>query len=74
MHDLCYTFPYLPLRPGSYFWRVFLLHVDELIDAWDCVPEMIVATEPLGHPRDEWAGVVNLPVEFNVASKDTQLT
>ena len=74
MHDLCYTFPYLPLRPGSYFWRVFLLHGDELIDAWDCLPEMIVATEPLGHPRDEWAGVVNLPVEFNVASKDTQLT
>ena len=73
LHDLCYTFPYLPVRPGSYLWRVSLYNGDELIDAWDCLPEMIVATEPLGHPRDEWAGVVNLPVEFNVAAKDTQL-
>ena len=73
VHDLCYTFPYLPLRPGSYLWRVSLYHDDELIDAWDCLPEMIVATEPLGHPRDEWAGVMNIPVEFSVAAKDIQL-
>jgi len=31
---------------------------------------MIVATEPLGHPRDEWAGMINVPVEINVQFKE----
>jgi len=68
-YDFCFDFPYLPLRPGSYFWRVSLYDAGDLIDAWDCVPPMIVATEPLGHPRDEWAGMINVPVEINVQFK-----
>jgi lipopolysaccharide transport system ATP-binding protein len=68
-YDFCYDFPYLPLRPGSYFWRVSLYDAGDLIDAWDCVPPMIVATEPLGHPRDEWAGMINVPVEISVRFK-----
>jgi lipopolysaccharide transport system ATP-binding protein len=68
-YDFCYDFPYLPLRPGSYFWRVSLYDAGDLIDAWDCVPPMIVATEPLGHPNDEWAGMINVPVEINVQFK-----
>jgi lipopolysaccharide transport system ATP-binding protein len=71
LHDLCYSFPYLPLRPGAYSWRVSLYDGGELVDAWDCLPEMIVATEPVGHPRDEWAGLVNVPMELNVTSKET---
>jgi ABC-type polysaccharide/polyol phosphate transport system ATPase subunit len=69
VHELCYSFPYLPLRPGSYSWRVSLSDGGQLVDAWDCLPEMIVATEPLGHPQDDWAGLVNLPMELTVASK-----
>ena len=68
-YDFCYEFPYLPLRPGSYAWRVSLYDAGDLIDAWDCVPPMIVATEPLGHPRDEWAGMINLPMEMKVQLK-----
>jgi ABC-type polysaccharide/polyol phosphate transport system ATPase subunit len=68
-HEFCYAFSYLPLRPGSYSWRVSLYDADELVDAWDCLPQMIVATEPLGHPRDEWAGVINLPMKINVEFK-----
>jgi len=64
--DFCYAFPFLPVRPGSYSWRVSLYDAGELIDAWDCMPPMIVATEPLAHPRDEWAGTLNLPMELNV--------
>jgi lipopolysaccharide transport system ATP-binding protein len=67
-HALTYKFAYLPLRPGSYFWRVSLYEGEEMLDAWDCMPEMVVATEPLGHPRDEWAGLVNLPMELHVAA------
>jgi lipopolysaccharide transport system ATP-binding protein len=65
-HDLRYTFPYLPLRPGAYTWRVSLYEDDELVDVWDCVPEMLVATDPLSHPSDEWAGLLNLPIELTV--------
>jgi homopolymeric O-antigen transport system ATP-binding protein len=73
-YDFCYEFPYLPLRPGSYSWRVSLYDAGDLIDAWDCIPPMIVATEPLGHPRDEWAGVINLPLEMKVLFKKRELT
>jgi len=73
VHELCYNFPYLPLRPGCYSWRVSLYDAGELVDAWDCLPEMIVATEPLGHPNDEWAGLVNLPVQMNIDSKEANM-
>jgi homopolymeric O-antigen transport system ATP-binding protein len=68
-HYFCYGFPYLPLRPGSYSWRVSLYDAGELIDAWDCLPRMIVATTPLAHPTDEWAGVLNLPAQFSYLSE-----
>jgi ABC-type polysaccharide/polyol phosphate transport system ATPase subunit len=68
-HHFCYGFPYLPLRPGSYSWRVSLYDAGELIDAWDCLPRMIVATAPLTHPTDEWAGVLNLPAQFSYLSE-----
>jgi lipopolysaccharide transport system ATP-binding protein len=68
-HEFAYAFPILPLRPGSYTWLVSLYDGTELLDSWDCVPEMILATEPIAHKRDEWAGVLNIPSEFSVLSK-----
>jgi lipopolysaccharide transport system ATP-binding protein len=68
-HEFSYTFPMLPLRPGSYTWLVSLYDEAELLDSWDCVPEMVVATEPLAHKRDEWAGVLNIPSDFRILSK-----
>jgi hypothetical protein len=73
-HKFSYSFAYLPLRPGSYSWRVSLYDAGDLIDAWDCIPAMLVATEPLAHPRDEWAGVLNLPSEFTFESQVEHLT
>jgi lipopolysaccharide transport system ATP-binding protein len=64
VYGFCHRFSSLPLRPGPYTWRVSLYDNDELVDAWDCLPEMVVATQPLGHPRDEWAGVLNVASEF----------
>jgi ABC-type polysaccharide/polyol phosphate transport system ATPase subunit len=61
-----YTFPTLPLRPGSYSWQVSLWENDQVIDLWDCVPEMIIATEVHQHPRDEWNGILNVPCRFAV--------
>ena len=65
-HYLFHRFPSLPLRPGWYFWRVSLFDESRLLDDWECVPRMIVNTIPLTHPRDEWAGVLNLPSEVEI--------
>jgi len=66
LHRISYTFPCLPLRPGPYFWQVSLWQEYELFDLWDCLPEMVVATPNLQHPRDEWSGVLNIPSEVHL--------
>ena len=68
-HELSHTFPMLPLRPGSYTWLAALYEEGELVDWWDCVPEMIVATEVHQHPLDEWSGVLNIPNTFDIDGK-----
>ena len=67
LHRISYSFPNLPLRPGPYFWQVSLWQDHELFDLWDCLPEMIVATPNLQHPRDEWTGVLNIPSEVRLS-------
>src|ERR1700688_4490656 len=66
IHDLRYTFPMLPLRPGPYTWQVSLYDEGEQLDAWDCSPEMIIATEGLQHSEDEWNGLLNVPSRFEI--------
>jgi lipopolysaccharide transport system ATP-binding protein len=63
-YQLVYVLPGLPLRPGPYVWRASLYDADGLVDVWDCMPDLIVCTEPLTHRRDEWAGILNVPYEF----------
>jgi lipopolysaccharide transport system ATP-binding protein len=65
-HELLYALPGLPLRPGVYWWHVSLSDEGTMLDLWHCVPEMIIATEPLGHPRDEWTGVLNVGCTLEV--------
>jgi lipopolysaccharide transport system ATP-binding protein len=65
-HDLCYTFPMLPLRPGPYSWRVSLYDEGQEVDAWDCLPEMVVAAKIHQHRSDEWNGIMNLPAQFQI--------
>jgi lipopolysaccharide transport system ATP-binding protein len=68
-HDFCYKFPMLPLRPGPYSWLVSLYDDLEEVDVWDCLPEMIVATEVHQHQFDNWNGVLNIPSEFSVLAR-----
>lgn len=68
-HDLCYTFPMLPLRPGPYSWQVSLYEDAECLDAWDCLPEMVVATETHQHQHDQWNGILNMPSRFEISSR-----
>jgi lipopolysaccharide transport system ATP-binding protein len=69
-HDFFYTFPMLPLRPGAYAWAVSLYDdgVEE-VDAWDCLPEMIVATKVHQHALDHWNGPLNFPVSFEISGR-----
>ena len=67
--QFCHTFPMLPLRPGLYTWLVALYQNGDPIDIWDCLPEMMVATENFQHPRDQWSGILNIPVGFEVESR-----
>jgi lipopolysaccharide transport system ATP-binding protein len=68
-HELDHTFPMLPLRPGPYTWQVSLYEGGQEVDNWECLPEMIVATETYQHPSDEWNGVLNLPARFAVRGR-----
>jgi len=64
--SLCHSLPSLPLRPGSYSWLVSLYDSSGMVDVWECSPEMLIATEPVTHPRDEWAGFLNLAGTFSI--------
>ena len=68
-YNLRYTFPMLPLRPGPYNWVVSLYEEGELLDLWDCVPDMVVATENYQHHRDEWNGILNIPTRFEIGDQ-----
>lgn len=66
IQEFVYTLPSLPLRPGVYYWQVNLYKEHRLVDFWNCVPEMIIGTEPITHPQDAWQGILNLPWKFYV--------
>jgi lipopolysaccharide transport system ATP-binding protein len=70
LHDLCYTFPTLPLKPGPYSWLVSLWDSAGVVDLWDCAPDMIIDTEDYQHHQDEWSGFLNVASQFEVCSRD----
>ena len=59
-----HTFPSLPLKPGGYQWQVSIWDSDEMLDLWDAIPEMTIATESNQHYLDEWNGPLNVPTSF----------
>lgn len=61
-----YTFPTIPLRPGSYTWAVTLYDQNKLIDNWYCEPPMTIETESYQPLSDEWTGILNLPSDLEV--------
>jgi lipopolysaccharide transport system ATP-binding protein len=66
LHELVYKFPVLPLKPGTYTWRVSFYDGHDLIDGGDMVPDLQVLAPTLQHPRDEWSGIMNLPMDFRI--------
>jgi lipopolysaccharide transport system ATP-binding protein len=69
--ELVYTLSSLPLRPGFYRWRVSLWDTEVgLIDDWEAIPELVVATVPLTHWIDNLSGILNIPWGLKVFSID----
>jgi lipopolysaccharide transport system ATP-binding protein len=66
VHVFSHSFPSIPLRPGAYQWQVSLWEAGEQLDLWDCLPEMVVATEDHQHHMDGWNGILNLPSRFTL--------
>jgi lipopolysaccharide transport system ATP-binding protein len=64
VHVFSHSFPSLPLRPGPYQWQVSLWDNGEMLDQWDCEPELTIATEVHQHYMDEWNGILNLTAGF----------
>jgi lipopolysaccharide transport system ATP-binding protein len=70
VHEFCHTFPMLPLKPGPYNWLATVYDDADLVDWWDCVPDMAVATESYQTNFDQWNGVLNMPTHFEVRVVD----
>ena len=73
VYDFMHQMEALPLKPGPYNWRVTLFNDQERVDMWDCMPELMIGTKPQAHPRDEWAGFLNVPSHFSVLSRDGEM-
>jgi hypothetical protein len=63
----------LPLKPGPYQWQVTLWEDSEMLDLWDCVPDMNIATETYQHNLDSWNGALNIPSNFALTTGRTAL-
>jgi Wzt C-terminal domain len=76
-HELTLRVPQLPLRPGVYtvlcslFNRGNNLTGGQPMDHWYATPPLVVDTVPLTHPQDHWAGVLNIPADFQAAQLAT---
>jgi lipopolysaccharide transport system ATP-binding protein len=71
-YEFVYQLESLPVRPGVYYWLVSLFDGGKRLDFWDCLPEMLVATEPLSEAADDWAGFLNLTCRTAIQS-DSQV-
>ena len=66
-HTLDVAVSQLPLQPRNY--RLSLALFDNgnnltggrLVEKWSAVPHLTLDVPPVGHPQDEWAGVLNVP-------------
>lgn len=73
--EITVRIPSLPLRPGAYnlacsiYNRGNNLSGGHLVEQWYGLPPLVVDTPPLSHPQDRWAGILNLPADFQVVAK-----
>jgi lipopolysaccharide transport system ATP-binding protein len=64
--EFVYDLATLPLKPGAYRWRIVLYDEFQCLEYWDCSPDFLIDTEPLGNLDEQYAGLLNLPSEFGI--------
>ena len=69
LHNLTYRLPSLPLQPGAYHWQVSIWDGGAMYDVWECMPEMIISTEPHAQLGEEYGGVLRLPWQFQLEKR-----
>jgi hypothetical protein len=63
--------------PGSYRLSFALfnngnnLTGGRLIEKWAAVPPLTLDVQPVSHPQDEWAGVLNVPATLTTSAAET---
>jgi hypothetical protein len=70
-YEFVHSLPGLPLQPGVYSWKVSIRDDQGLFEVWDCTPEVALCVQPVTHPRDEYAGILNVPSAFYVKSGES---
>ncbi len=60
VYEFVYDLAVLPVKPGAYRWRFVLCDEFKVLEFWDCSPDFLIDTEPLGHLDEQWAGILNL--------------
>ena len=68
IHDLRYTFPFLPLCPRTYNWQLSLWDGEKNLDMWEALPDLVVASPNFQHQKDEWNGYLNVPSTLKISS------
>jgi ABC-type polysaccharide/polyol phosphate transport system ATPase subunit len=72
--EVALRLPSLPLKPGGYVMSCSIynhgnnLTGGHLVEQWAALPPLIIDTKPVGHPQDRWAGVLNIPGNFQVVT------
>ncbi len=72
-HVLDVSVSMLPLKPGTYNVSFALfnggnnLTNGKLIEKWIATPALTLDVEPVAHPQDEWAGILNVPAALSHA-------
>jgi hypothetical protein len=64
--DSVYDLGVVPLNPGAYRWRLVLVDELQMLECWDCSPNFLSDSEPLGRADERWGGILNLPKRFSI--------
>ncbi|MDQ7030315.1 MAG: polysaccharide ABC transporter ATP-binding protein [Ardenticatenia bacterium] len=66
-HRFRYQFPALPLRPGVYRWFAALWEGENPVDTLLLPQPLMVTTPAHSVLGDAWAGILNVPCDFEIA-------
>jgi ABC-type polysaccharide/polyol phosphate transport system ATPase subunit len=64
-HKMSCYFPYMPVRPGIYYWQLEIRDGRRAIERMVLHPEFVVATQDYSRLSEEFGGILNVPCEVD---------